>query len=119
MPINEFVVVGSGLLDVLNIRTAEDIDIVASKKLFDLMKDSGWKVSLKYDETYLRKADCEVWLLWDSPSNKPNFDELFADNNVINGIHFISLQWLYDWKSRRGRPKDLSDLRLIDAYREN
>ncbi len=43
LPTNEYVVIGSGLLDVLGIRKAVDIDIVASRQLFKKLQKEKHK----------------------------------------------------------------------------
>ena len=66
-PQDEYVVVG-GVMEVFGIRSARDVDIVASKKLFkELSKDETWKRKMFFrggffnNRKALQKGDVEVF----------------------------------------------------------
>ncbi len=113
---DNFVVVGSGLLDVLGIRTADDIDLVVSHSLYEeLSQHPSWVMTEVDGHELLQTKGSEAWLAWDN-DGKPNFDELVGDNNVVAGYNFVTLARLRRWKVEHDRPKDQRDVVLIDAY---
>ncbi len=116
LPKDSFVVVGSGLLDVLGIRKAQDIDIIVSETTFQELKNSDWKTVEKPEGIALQNGAFEAALSWDSKDGRPNFSELLERSVGINGYHFSNLNDLLVWKKKKGRPKDLQDVQLINDY---
>lgn len=116
VPLDHVVVIGSGVLDALELRTAGDVDLVISAEAFvNLAKDSSWVLGVKHDEVMLSRGDCEVFLSWGS-SGRPNFDQLYQDALVIDGVHFVNPQFLLEWKRQRGSEKDITDITLLQGY---
>lgn len=117
---SEYIVIGSGILGILDIREVNDIDLVVSKNVFQKYEQSNqWTKKHFEDGTYYLLNDLyEIGLDWDSQNAMPNLLELKNDQLVIRGIPFISLQKLKSWKLKKGREKDLIDIKLIDRYLE-
>jgi hypothetical protein len=115
LPSESFVVVGSGILDALGIRKARDLDLCVSKNLYEQLKKIGWRENSKDGENYLLKDDTEVWLTFDSR----NFNELKQYSQNIDGVNFMTLDFIKDWKNRRGKEKDQRDLALIQKFLDN
>jgi hypothetical protein len=117
LPDNSYVVVGSGVLDALGLRTASDIDIVVSHDVYHQLKHRGWSGAAgpKGQET-LNHERFEVSTVWDSPWGDLALPELLPDTMVVDDVRFVSLPSLLAWKEAVGRPKDLEDSRLIKDY---
>lgn len=116
LPADECVVVGGGVIDALGLRQTNDIDVVASKRLFDQLKLSpGWQEELAYGDTHLTKDDAEVWRDW---GKEPwlSFAELKADCVVIDGVQFANPKTVLRWKKLKNRPKDAVDIKLLTEY---
>jgi hypothetical protein len=114
LPEKEFIVIGSGLLDVWNLRQANDIDLVVTPRLFKQLSRTGnYTMSMKYDEPFLQAEDREIWLTWGTGR-----DFVFLRKNalVIEGILFVHPDIIIDHKKRRGTQKDLNDIQLIERY---
>lgn len=124
LPDNNFVVVGSAILQIKNIREANDLDILVSKNSYEQFKSSsGWKliernpigrekwefIEREYVQIYFRFYGAKEYNL-DYFLINPSHAE------VINGIHFISLKELIRSKQEWGRPKDIKDIDLIKEY---
>lgn len=110
-PLDELVVIGSGILDALNLREADDIDLVVSGALFEtLLKTGNYQHGEKSDERFLIKDDVEIWESWGVTNT---FDSLKADAEIIDGIMFVNRRFLIDWKLHKGRAKDLRDVELL------
>ncbi len=112
LPKNSFVVVGSGILAVLGLRQSDDIDLIVTKELFEKLKIEGWETSYWQDQVVLKKDVYDVGTTWLGQT----LEELLPNAQTINGIPFLSLTDLRQWKTMMGRPKDLKDIALIDAY---
>lgn len=115
---NEFIVVGGGILCVLGIRDTNDIDLVVEKKIYNaLLGQSGWteKKWPKGDPT-ISKDICEIGTDWGDDKKVYTYNELRHNSVCIQGINFISLEFLKEWKFNKGREKDKRDVELINKY---
>ncbi len=110
----QYIIVGSGVMDALGIRRANDVDFVAPPEVFDGLAERGWNKA--EDSPSLVKGSFEVYLAWDSNNGEPNFEDLMSTRQVIEQYTFVKLDRLLDWKKRVARPKDLKDVELIETY---
>ncbi|MEI8062035.1 MAG: zinc ABC transporter substrate-binding protein [bacterium] len=120
LPKNEFVVLGSGILAALGIRKADDIDLLVQPELFEKLKGNDWYYEVIEIEgkprDMLSKGITQIFkdFWWEDKTLSP--DEGIARAQNINGINFISLQTLLEYKKDMKREKDLRDVILIEAY---
>ncbi len=124
LPLDQIIVIGSGILDQLGIRPASDIDLAASSDLMKkLSEESGdWLKKFGYNQRfYFVKDDgsAEVWDGWDFDGQAVSYDELLSRSIKYDGVRFVDLEFLRQWKSWRGREKDVQDVKLIDEWRAN
>lgn len=114
----DYIVTGSGVLGALGLREPGDIDLVVSQIVYDEFAGAGtWQRKYYPDGAYgLVNGIYEVGLDWASETGEPNLYELKQDETVIDGIPFVSLPQLRGWKQKMGRPKDLTDIQLIERY---
>lgn len=120
LPLDQVVVIGSGLLDQLNLRTARDIDLVVSRQLFESLAGLGeYRLLTKHGELCLVKdlPPLEIWQSWGS-GGVANFDELFRAGQTIDGVRFVSCKVLIEQKRLRGLSKDQDDIALLERYNE-
>lgn len=116
LPLDKVVVIGSGVLDALDLRSAGDVDLVLDPSLFEeLSRREGWISGVKHQEPYLTMGDVEVFLSWGSNSN-PNFVDLYKQGIIIEGICFANPLYVINWKRRRGSEKDKSDIDLLEEH---
>ncbi len=116
-PQGSYVVFGSCPLALAGLREAGDIDMLVTKELFDSLRQQGWKKLVKNENDIpLTKEDIEVHYKWDFSSYQPTLEHLLATADFIEGIPFASLKEVRKWKKSSGRPRDLRDINLIDAY---
>jgi len=47
LPAVDYIVIGSGVLDALGLRPANDIDLVVSEPLFGRLRQRGWEADVK------------------------------------------------------------------------
>ncbi len=114
-PLDQLVVIGSGLLDAYGLRAADDIDLVVSDELYDKLKQAGdYKESIKHDEPYLAGDKLEIWKTWGS---KYNYQTIKSISITIEGVNFVNPDLLIVKKREQGRDKDLADIKLLEQYR--
>jgi hypothetical protein len=122
LPLDQIIVIGSGILDQLGIRQASDIDLAASSDLMKKLSEesSDWSKKFGYNQRfYFVKDDgsAEVWDGWDFDGQAVSYDDLLDYAVEYGGVRFVDLKFLRKWKSWRGREKDVRDVELIDEWR--
>ena len=119
-PPNHYVIVGSGIMDVLGIRNANDLDILVSKDLWNiLIKDNKFGNKIKYinSKPYI-KFSYKIEIYQSIPGFNTE-DTIKNAERDYKDIPFISLDCLLKWKKGMNRAKDKEDVLLIENYLEN
>lgn len=121
LPAGEYAVFGSALLDVWGIRRADDLDIIASEKLFAELKASGWGTLKSYPDgtEMISREDANVCT--SQPFNpaisyNPDREQLVRDAVVINGVPFVRIEDVIACKHDYGRAKDHDDIASIARH---
>ena len=121
LPLDQLIIIGSGILDQLGIRQSTDIDVAVDRATLEkLAGDSDWAEKLdKNQRRYLVKCDgsVEIWDGWEIDGRIVEYDELLDYAVEYDGVKFVNLDFLRRWKNWRGREKDIQDVRLIDEWR--
>ena len=100
LPPRQFIVCGSGILEVKGIRQAKDLDILVEKDLFlKLKEDSFWTYTEKTGKfgdkiDILKNGDTEVFFHF---YNKYTYDYFMNEPSrleIVDGICFVSLSAL-------------------------
>jgi hypothetical protein len=112
LPKNSYIVVGSGIMSALNIRDSNDIDLTVTHDVFVMLQKQGWEKGESDFTNVLQKYPFDVGEEWAGKTS----EELLSTATVIDGVPFLSLGDLRDWKQKHARPKDLQDICLIDNY---
>jgi len=120
LPTGEYVVLGSGVLGALGIRAIADVDLLVTPRLFTRLRERGWEYStLDYDGQLREKLTfgvAEAFQDFWYGDQKPDPAQLIANAELIKGIPFLPLAALLKIKHVLGRPKDQSDITLIENY---
>ena len=124
LPLDQIIVIGSGILDQLGIRPASDIDLAVSYDLMKKLSEESGDWSKKFDDNqrfYFVKDDgsAEVWDGWEFDGRAVSYDDLLDYAVKYDCVRFVDLEFLRKWKSWRGREKDVRDVELIDKWRAN
>jgi len=117
LPFGQYVIVSSGVLDVLGIRTASDIDIAVTKDLFNKMRETGeWEEVIKYNKIFLKREGFDIipQLNWEKYNTTT--EEAISSALIIEDIPFMNLDELINFKTALGREKDFKDIELIKNY---
>lgn len=122
LPLDQLIVIGSGILNQLGIRQSADIDVATNREaLEEIARSDDWARKLdKNQRQYLVKCDgsVEIWDGWEIDGRVVEYDELLDHAVEYDGVKFVNLDFLRRWKNWRGREKDIQDMRLIDEWRE-
>ena len=113
LPKNSYVIVGSGILSALGIRDSSDIDLVVTQEAFQYIKQLGWEQDTWGEKVVFKKDVFDIGNDWYGKSA----EELLRHAQVVDDVPYLSLDDVYEWKKKKGREKDVRDLKLIDAYR--
>jgi high affinity sulfate transporter 1 len=106
----EYIVIGGAAMELRGIRSTHDIDIVASKHVYNSLRDKGWKEFVQDDgKKVLSRHGYKVMLKWMGR----DLADLQQSQEIIQGIPVMSLHDLVECKASMGRKKDLADIKLI------
>jgi predicted nucleotidyltransferase len=120
LPIGEYVVVGSGIMEALGIKKANDVDLVVTPDLFKKLAENGWKSHARPNgEHGLQKGIASAYLDVNCGDCNPTTGELLKESLIIDGIPFITLKRLMCFKNAYAREKDFKDIELIKNYLNN
>lgn len=112
LPNDQYVVIGSGLLDAWGLRVASDVDLVVSRQQFDaLAAQEQYMHGVKNSDRYLVWNEYEIFDNWGEDAS---FETLLQDSILVDGVRFVSPQYLIAWKRGRGLEKDLRDVALLE-----
>lgn len=120
LPKDQYVVIGSGVMDILGIRRANDIDLSVTKELHQKLRETGkWEEYENYGKIFLKKDVFEIngELSWDK--YKTTTEEVIKTAFLIDGIPFMNTEELIKFKMAFGREKDFKDIELIKEYIKN
>lgn len=112
LPNDKFAIFGSGPLAVRGIRDSDDIDIIVSESLWDELMIEHEPFDEKNNLIKIDKI--EIWKDW--PYLSKTIDEIIDDSETIDGLPFVKLKYVRQWKEGMGREKDKKDIELIDEY---
>lgn len=116
LPLDQVVVIGSGILDALELRPARDIDLVVTPGLFAQLHSTGrYQASVVRGEMVLQRDDQEIWQSWGSGA-VPNFGALYSEGVTYRGVRFAHPRFVLAQKRQRDTPKDQRDIALLETY---
>lgn len=112
LPKDKFAVFGSGPLAIRGIRDSRDIDLIVKPDLWeDLTK--------KYPITDKYGGIIEIGEIEIFKDFKPWFDDveiLIDDSDIFEGIRFVKLNYVLEWKKSFNREKDQNDIKIIKEF---
>lgn len=116
------VVIGSGILNALNIRKSNDIDLVVTKNAYkQLSADNCFHKAENHGQEILASGLLEVGTSWDTLGKILKFEDFLKESIVIDGVRYIKPEFLLAFKrskllSNDVRQKDIDDVKLIENY---
>ena len=116
------VVIGSGILNALNLRESKDIDVVVSEEKYkELVGNSRFKKGQNHGREILVDSLFEIGTSWVVLDKIWKLNDLLSRSIVIDGVRYNTIEFLLDVKRRwvadgEGRPKDIKDVELMERY---
>lgn len=116
LPTEDFAIFGSGPMMAHGIKESHDLDIISrgaawekAQTLAEVKKSqSGGKV--------VELAGGLIELFPDWPDGEWDINRLIDEAEVIDGIRFVRLKEVLQWKRNRNAPKDPGHIKLIEEY---
>jgi len=127
LPEGQFAVFGSGPMAIRGIREAGDLDLIVTQAVWDSLLKQGYKV--EEDDWMVKDADgkvfsfhrelipvgnIEIWRKWSFIPDSA--EELIENADIFDGVRFVKLDKVIQWKRAFNRPKDKEDVKLIKEY---
>lgn len=114
LPAGKFAVFGSGPMGVRGLRDMRDVDVIVAP---DLFAELGSRYPVEDHDHGLHRIQIGRVEILDGwyPDVGP-IEALIAGAEIIEGLPFVTLDKVIEWKSKYGRPKDGPDLEAIQAY---
>jgi hypothetical protein len=113
LPADQYVVFGSGPMGIRGMREIHDVDIFVTEKLWNELSKVH---ESKTKESIQLSPNIEAIRTWFP--GKWNVEELINEADMIDGIRFVRLNSVYEWKRKRMAPKDKKDLELLESHFE-
>lgn len=116
------VVIGSGILNALNLRESKDIDVVVTdEKYKELSADSRFRKEQNHGHEILTDDLFEIGTSWTVVGRNWKFDDLLNHSTMIDGVRYNTVEFLLDAKRHwiadgEGRQKDIDDVKLMEQY---
>lgn len=119
---NNSIVIGSGILSVLNLRESKDIDVIVTEEKYkDLADNNHFKKGQNHGREILVNDLLEIGIDWTVLDRTWKFDDLLNYSTIIGGVRYITIEFLLNAKrgwvaDGEGRQKDIEDIELIEQY---
>jgi hypothetical protein len=111
LPLNEYWITSGSALVMHGVKeTATDIDLGCTTNLWEHFLQKGYTYRVEKDNSKIMELNEYVEII----------KEYFVDEvEFIEGLPTGSLESIKKQKSKLGREKDISDIKLIDKYNQN
>jgi len=119
LPVGQYAVFGSSLLDVWGLRKAQDLDIIVLPELYKQLKKEGWLEKQAHGFPMLVNGDANVTTVQVKPTDgeySPDRIKLIKDAVILRGIPFVRVEEVIACKTAYNREKDLKDIKLLQEY---
>lgn len=108
-----YVVIGGAVLEMYNLRETNDVDLVVSQSVYNVLREKGWKEFVQDDGKRLLVSDgYRIMLRWMGR----DVGDLQRKAQTVDDVRVMGLQDLIDCKQQLGRQKDIRDVELLRAY---
>jgi hypothetical protein len=116
------VVIGSGILNALNLRESKDIDVVVTEEKYkELSNNNRFEKKQNHGREILDDSFFEIGTSWAVVGRTWKLEDLLSHSVVIDGIRYNTIEFLFEAKRRwiadgEGRQKDIDDVKLMEQY---
>ncbi len=116
------VVIGSGILNALNLRENKDIDVVVpDEKYKELYVNSRFQKKENHGRGVLIDDIFEIVTDWSVLGKSWRFDDLLPHSIIIDGVRYNTIEFLLTVKRKwfvdgDARQKDIDDIKLMEDF---
>lgn len=113
----QYVVVGGAAMAVHGIRESHDINIAVLPALFSQLREAGnWQMTEIGGRVHLMFGAYEILSDVRIRGYESTIPDLIRTAEIVDGVPFVDLVELRNFKHARGTQKDLVDIKLINDY---
>lgn len=113
LPMGKYALFGSAPLGIRGLRECHDIDIVVTEDLWREYESKDWETrTTPRGRRCLWSDGIEMWKDW--RPGQWDIGKLIAEEEIIDGLPFVRLERVLEWKRLYGREKDLRDIEAIE-----
>lgn len=119
LPPGKFALFGSAPLCVRGLRECgHDLDLIVTEDLWDeySRKEEWERKTNEYGIEYLKLRSNEIELYKTWYPGEWNLPKIIREAETIDGLPFVRLETVREWKKTFGRDKDKRDIALIDEF---
>ena len=116
LPEGKYALFGSAPMGIRGIKDCHDIDIIIAEDLWNTYRlNPDWKFGMTENGSeYLSCGDIKLWYTW-TPWYS-DIENLIAEAEIIDGLPFVRLERVLEWKKKYSREKDLKDIEIIEKF---
>lgn len=118
LPIGKYALFGSAPLGIRELKECSDIDLIVVEELWQRYKNEhGWEYKITengVEHIESNDGDIEIWHDW-----RPWYQDItrFINNaEIIDGLPFVKIEYVLEWKRKFGREKDLKDIEITEKF---
>lgn len=119
LPFGRFALFGSAPICVRGLRECgHDLDLIVTEGLWDEhSKKEEWEKNInEYGIEYLKLRGNEIELYKTWYPGEWDLSKIISESETIDGLPFVRLHTVREWKKAFGREKDKKDIALIDEF---
>lgn len=116
------IVIGSGILNALELRKSNDLEIIVSEHIYSfLVSNASFVQKERHGRTSLEQGLLNVGTTWTIVGHTWTFETLMDHSVVLDGVRYITVEFLCNAKTSwllngEFRQKDKDDIVLMNAY---
>ena len=117
-PIGKYALFGSAPMGIRGLKECSDIDLIFVEELWQKYKNEpGWEYKITENGVeHIESSDSniEIWHDW-----RPWYQDITPFINsaeIIDGLPFVRLDHVLEWKKKFGREKDKKDIEIIEKF---
>lgn len=118
LPIGKYALFSSAPMGIRELKECSDIDLIVFEDLWQKYKNKlGWEYRITENGVEYIESDDGVIKIWHDWRPWHQDIALFIKNaEIIDGLPFVRLEYVLEWKKKFGREKDLKDIEIIEKF---